>query len=221
MKLLSELAEDVETGFITEETTGKKKLYIEGTILAGDVVNKNGRKYPNEILENEVRRYCTEKVATGRAYGELGHPPTPTVNPDRISHRFVELRREGNNYRGKAIVAEGTALGATLKGLLDTGGSLGISSRGLGSLKLVDGINEVQSDFRLSTAGDIVIDPSGPGCYVNGLLEGVDWIFDASKNNWVAQELVENQTKDFKKQRYLDECEKMKAFHDFLQAIRV
>lgn len=177
MRLITELNEDVEVSFITEESTGKKNIVIEGIFLQGGIKNRNGRVYPHQILENEVNRYITEKVNTNRAMGELGHPSGPQINLDRVSHRITSLTPDGKgNYIGKAIVSEGTVMGANVKGLLDIGVNLGVSSRGLGSLRNRNGIMEVCDDFRLATAADIVADPSAPDAFVNGIMEGVEWV---------------------------------------------
>lgn len=175
MKLITELQEDVQITLV-EETTGKKSYCIEGIFLQADIQNKNGRRYPSHIMEAEVNRYIADKVDKRRAYGELGHPAGPSINLDRVSHLITSLVREGNNWYGKAKITEGTQYGATVKGLLDAGANLGVSSRALGSLRNVGGIMEVQDDFRLSTAGDIVADPSAPDAFVNGIMEGMEWV---------------------------------------------
>lgn len=177
MKLICELNEDVSVNFITEESSGKKTICIEGIFLQGGIKNRNGRVYPHSILESEVNRYVTEKVAKNRAYGELGHPSGPQINLERVSHLITSLKPDGSgNYIGKAVVTEGTPYGAIVKGLLESGAQLGVSSRGLGSLRNRNGIMEVQEDFRLATAGDIVADPSAPDAFVNGIMEGVEWV---------------------------------------------
>lgn len=185
MKLLCELTEDVQ--ILVEEANGKKNLYIEGITLQGDLKNKNGRCYPSHILEAEVNRYMTEKVAKNRAYGELGHPQGPQINLERVSHIFKSLRREGSNWIGKALVTEGTPYGAIVKGLLESGANLGVSSRGLGSLRNRNGVMEVCDDFRLATAGDVVADPSAPNAFVAGLMEDVEWILEGGV--WKPQQL--------------------------------
>ncbi len=177
MRLITELNEQVEVSLITEETTGKKTYCIEGIFLQGGIKNRNGRVYPHNILEAEVNRYIKEKVVTNRAMGELGHPNGPQINLDRVSHLIKSLTPDGKgNYIGKAVVTEGTQYGATVKGLLDAGVNLGVSSRGLGSLRNRNGIMEVCDDFRLATAADIVADPSAPDAFVNGIMEGVEWV---------------------------------------------
>jgi hypothetical protein len=173
MKLIIEEIEDFE--YLTEGENGKN-LYISGIFLAGEVKNKNGRIYPMHVLEPEAERYIRESVATGSGWGELTHPQSPTINPDRISHRTVSLVREGNNYVGKALVITENPSGAIVRGLINSGGKVGVSSRGLGSLKKnSQGLMEVQKDYRIATCADVVLNPSGPGCWVNGIMEGVEF----------------------------------------------
>lgn len=173
MKLIKEVVEDVK--YLTEEKDGKKSLYIEGPFLVAEAVNRNGRKYLKETMEKEVVRYSQEYVAKNRAFGELGHPDTPNINLDRISHLTVGLRQEGNVWIGKAKILE-TPMGNIARNLIEGGGQLGVSSRGMGSLKSINGINVVQDDFRLATAADIVADPSAPGAFVQGIMEGKEWM---------------------------------------------
>lgn len=176
MKLIREEIESVE--IITESNAeGVKSLYISGPFLQAEVVNRNGRKYPGHVMEREVTRYMKEAVSKGRAVGELGHPAGPQINLDRISHKIVDLRKEGNNYIGKAKILN-TPAGQIARGLIEDGVQLGVSSRGMGSLKPRNGINEVQDDFYLATAADIVHDPSAPDAFVNGIMEGVEWVWD-------------------------------------------
>lgn len=173
MKLIKEVVEDVK--YLTEEKDGKKSLYIEGPFLVAEAVNRNGRKYLKETMEKEVNRYMQEYVTKNRAFGELGHPDTPNLNLDRISHLTVGLRQEGNVWVGKAKILD-TPMGNIARNLIEGGGQLGVSSRGMGSLKSINGINVVQDDFRLATAADIVADPSAPGAFVQGIMEGKEWM---------------------------------------------
>lgn len=176
MKLITELNEDVK--YLVEEREGKKNIFIEGIIMQGEVKNRNGRMYRIDILENEVKRYNEQYVSKSRAYGELGHPSGPTINLERACIMFKNLYREGTNIIGKAKVLD-TPMGNIVKGLISEGASLGISSRGMGSIKEnKDGIMEVQNDFYLATAGDIVADPSAPDAFVRGIMEGVEWVWD-------------------------------------------
>ena len=177
MKLISEEAIDVD--FVTEEDENKKKSYfIEGIFMQSETKNRNGRVYPKAILQKEVKRYTEKFINTKRAFGELGHPDGPTVNLERVSHMITELVEDGDNFLGRAKIMD-TPYGKIVKNLIDEGAKLGVSSRGMGSLKPVqDGLQEVQSDFYLATAADIVADPSAPDAFVSGIMEGKEWIWD-------------------------------------------
>jgi hypothetical protein len=176
MKLITELNEEVK--YLVEEREGKKNYFIEGIIMQGELQNRNGRMYRINTLEREVNRYNEQYVSKNRAYGELGHPSGPTINLERACIMFKNLRREGNDIVGRAKVLD-TPMGNIVKGLISDGASLGISSRGMGSMKEnKDGIMEVQDDFFLATAGDIVADPSAPDAFVRGIMEGVEWVWD-------------------------------------------
>ena len=176
MKLITERVENVQ--YLTEATEdGKKALFIEGPFLVGEQGNKNRRMYKLDTLKREVDRYNEEYVKTKRALGELGHPDTPTINLERVSHLITELRQDGNVFIGRAKILD-TPYGNIVKNFIDNGVSLGVSSRGMGSLVPGDnGLNIVQDDFRLATAADIVADPSAPGAFVNGIMEGKEWLF--------------------------------------------
>ena len=173
MKLIRELTESVQ--YLTEEKDGKKTLYIEGPFLVAEAVNKNKRMYKEETMRNEVKRYSEEYITKNRAFGELGHPDTPSINLDRVSHLIVGLRQEGHAWIGKAKILE-TPMGNIARSLIEGGAQLGVSSRGMGSLKMENGINVVQGDFHLATAADIVADPSAPGAFVQGIMEGKEWM---------------------------------------------
>ena len=175
MKLITEQIEEVK--FLTDDNNGKKNHYIQGVFLQGEIKNRNGRVYPIDILEREVSRYTTENISKNRALGELGHPEGPTVNLDRASHKIESLVREGNNYIGKAKLLD-TPMGQIAKSLLDEGVSLGVSSRGVGSLREMGGANYVRDDYQLATAADIVADPSAPDAFVEGIMEGKEWVWD-------------------------------------------
>jgi hypothetical protein len=181
MKLISEQwCDNVEYLVEEDPKTGKKNVFIEGIMLQTEVKNKNGRIYPKEIMQKEVKRYTKEFINQKRAYGELGHPEGPTINLERTSHLITELNEDGNNFVGKAKILS-TPMGEIVKGLLSDGARLGVSSRGMGSLKASNtkgGVQMVQSDFQLATAADIVADPSAPDAFVNGVMEGVEWIWD-------------------------------------------
>lgn len=176
MKLIREVTET--TSFIVEEKPGNGKQYfIEGVFLQSELKNRNGRMYPEHVMDKEVGRYMESLVKNNRAYGELGHPDNPSINLDRVSHLIVDLRKEGTNYIGKAKILE-TPMGNIARGLLDGGANLGVSSRALGSLQMnKEGIQVVQDDFMLSTAADIVADPSAPDAFVRGIMESVEWVF--------------------------------------------
>jgi len=173
MKLIKEIFEEVE--YITEETDGKKCMYISGPFLVSEQKNKNGRMYKYDTLKKEVQRYTEEYIRKNRAFGELGHPETPTINLDRVSHMIVSLSENGTNWVGKAKILE-TPMGNIARNLIEGGAQLGVSSRGMGSLKNVNGVNIVQGDFHLATAADIVADPSAPGAFVHGIMEGKEWM---------------------------------------------
>jgi len=176
MKLISETTHNVKTQLIEEEN-GKKSLYIEGTFLVGDTVNKNNRMYKMDTLRNEVNRYNEEFIKGNRALGELGHPDTPTINLERVSHKIVSLKEDGNTFYGKAKILE-TPYGQIVKNFIDNDVSVGVSSRALGSLEpQKEGYNLVQDDLKLATAADIVADPSAPGAFVNGIMENKEWMF--------------------------------------------
>ena len=173
MKLIKEVVETVQ--YITEEKDGKKSLFIEGPFLVSERKNKNGRLYEYDTMKKEVGRYSEEYINKNRAFGELGHPDTPSINLDRVSHMIVGLKEDGNQWIGKAKILE-TPMGNIARNLIEGGGQLGVSSRGMGSLKNVNGTNIVQDDFYLATAADIVADPSAPGAFVQGIMEGKEWM---------------------------------------------
>jgi hypothetical protein len=211
MKLITESIEDIEV--LVEESNGSKNLYIEGVFLQGDIKNRNGRVYPFSVLEKEVGRYNESYVVTGRALGELGHPDGPTVNLDRVSHKIISLKSEGSNFRGKAQILS-TPMGNIARNLLESGVKLGVSSRGMGSIEEKNGANYVRDDFMLATAADIVADPSAPDAFVNGIMEGKEWVWD----NGILKE-----SKVDKYKRYISESTRknieersLKVFEDFL-----
>jgi hypothetical protein len=175
MKLITESIEDVQV--LEEEVNGKKTLHIEGVFLQGDIKNRNGRIYPFGVLEREVGRYTEQYIGVGRALGELGHPDGPTVNLDRVSHKIISLRAEGSNFIGKAQILS-TPMGDIARSLLESGVKLGVSSRGMGSIEEKDGANYIRDDFMLATAADIVADPSAPDAFVNGIMEGKEWVWE-------------------------------------------
>jgi hypothetical protein len=213
MKLITEEVASVK--FITEGKGAKKKMYIEGVFLQGDLKNRNGRMYPVATLAREVNRYNEAFVGKGRALGELGHPEGPTVNLDRVSHKITSLKQEGNNFIGKAQLLE-TPMGKIAKSLINEGVTLGVSSRGVGSLKEDrDGCKVVGEDFQLATAADIVADPSAPDAFVNGIMEGKEWVWEGGS---LREELVEKTQKTINTlvdQKRLEE-HKLDLFNNFL-----
>jgi len=219
MKLITETFDELE--YVTEaKDDGTKNLYIEGVFLQAAIKNRNGRMYPESVMDREVERYMKESVEQKTAMGELGHPNGPQINLDRVSHRIVSLRKEGTDYIGKAIITN-TPMGNIARGLMESGVRLGVSSRGMGSIKLNrEGINEVQDDFKLATAADIVADPSAPSAWVDGIMESVDWVYD-DRLGWKAIEVVEESKKQIDmavRYRQLEE-QKLRLFDSFMKKI--
>ena len=213
MKLITEEVSNVK--IITEGKGTKKKLYIEGTFLQGEIKNRNGRMYPLQTLAREVGRYNESFIRQGRALGELGHPDGPTVNLDRVSHKITSLVQEGNNFKGKAQILN-TPMGKIASSLLDEGVKLGVSSRGVGSLKEdLHGCKVVGEDFQLATAADIVADPSAPDAFVNGIMEGKEWVWDGGILREQLAEKTQKRINTLVDQKLLDE-RKIDLFNDFL-----
>lgn len=220
MKLITELVEEVS--YLSEaKETGEKEHFIEGVFLQADIKNRNGRIYPIDVMEKEVNRYVKEVVDAKRAYGELGHPAGPQINLDRVSHLIVELKRSGKNFIGKAKLTE-TPMGEIAKGLLRSGAKLGVSSRGMGSLKpMKEGVMEVQSDYKIATAADIVADPSAPNAFVEGIMEGVEWVYDPVKGTWHEEQLHNiKQAVHRMSSRELEE-QQLAIFEDYLASLTV
>jgi len=218
MKLIVEQVENVKV--ITEaKENGKKNMFIEGIFLQADLQNRNGRIYPVAILEKEVNRYVTENIEKKRAYGELGHPQGPSINLDRVSHMIESIRKDGPNFIGRAKVLE-TPMGNIVRNLIDEGANLGVSSRGMGSIKeSKNGIMEVQSDFYLATAADIVADPSAPDAFVQGIMEGVEWVWNNGALKQVQLEGIKRDINRASAAHSLDESTKLKMFERFLNSI--
>jgi hypothetical protein len=213
MKLITEEIDQVEV--IVEERNGKKNLFIEGIFLQGEIQNRNGRMYPMQTLSREVGRYNENFVTKGRALGELGHPDGPTVNLDRVSHKITSLRQEGNNFIGKAQILS-TPMGNIAKSLLGEGVKLGVSSRGVGSLnKTNEGYSVVGEDFTLATAADIVSDPSAPDAFVDGIMEGKEWVWDGDVLRERYAQKTYKRINTLVDQKRLDE-QKLNLFNDFL-----
>ena len=213
MKLITEEISNVQ--IITEGKGANKKLYIEGVFLQGDIKNRNGRMYPMETLSREVQRYNETFVQKGRALGELGHPDGPTVNLDRVSHKITSLVREGSNFKGKAQILN-TPMGKIASSLLDEGVMLGVSSRGVGSLKMTnEGHKVVGEDFMLATAADIVADPSAPDAFVQGIMEGKEWVWEGGILREQLAEKTQKRINTLVDQRRLEE-HKLQLWSDFL-----
>ena len=214
MRLIAE--EITQVKFLSEEKDGKRSHFIEGVFLQAEIENKNGRKYPFKTLEREVAKYEESTINKGRALGELGHPDGPSINLDRVSHKILSLKGEGNNFIGRAKILD-TPMGNIAKNLLDEGIQLGVSSRGMGSLQKVEGVQVVQDDFMLATAADIVADPSAPDAFVDGIMEGKEWVW----NNGVLKESAIAEIKQEIDQATLLNIQERKitAFSKFLQSI--
>ncbi len=215
MKLITEVIESLE--YISEANeNGEKEFFIEGIFMQANQKNRNGRIYPTEVLQREVARYNKEYVEKNRAFGELGHPQGPTINLERVSHMIKELKQDGDNFMGKAKIMD-SPYGTIVKNLIKEGASLGVSSRGMGSLKSKNGVNEVQGDFYLATAADIVADPSAPDAFVEGIMEGVEWVYEGGK--WVEQFVEQSQKQIHNTNKSDLEATKLKIFENFLKRL--
>jgi len=214
MKLISEEVSNAE--YLVEETNGKKNYKIKGIFLQAEMKNRNGRVYPMDILEKEVLRYNKEFINKKRAFGELGHPDGPTVNLERVSHMITKLHPDGKNFIGEAKIMD-TPYGKIVKGLIDEGAQLGVSSRGMGSLIQRNGANYVKDDFYLATAADIVADPSAPDAFVQGIMENKEWVWD---NGVLVEKDIEAWKQEVRsaKQRALEEA-KLKVFESFIRKL--
>jgi hypothetical protein len=216
MKLIREEIETVE--FVTEERNGKKSLYIEGVFLQGNIKNRNGRMYPIDTLRREVGRYNESNIVTGRALGELGHPEGPTVNLDRVSHKIVSLKESGSNFIGKAKILN-TPMGQIASSLIGEGVKLGVSSRGIGSLKPTkEGFNVVGDDFMLATAADIVADPSAPDAFVEGIMEGKEWVWEGTTLRERLAAKTKSKIERLAEQKRLEE-QKLNVFNEFINSL--
>ena len=214
MRLIAE--EITQVKFLSEDKEGKKNYFIEGIFLQAELDNKNGRRYPLRTLTREVAKYDENYISKGRALGELGHPDGPSINLDRVSHKIESLKEDGNNFIGRAKILD-TPMGNIAKNLLDEGVSLGVSSRGMGSLKKVENTNIVQDDFMLATAADIVADPSAPDAFVDGIMEGKEWVWD----NGILKESAVAEIKQEIDQATLRNLQerKVSAFDKFLRSL--
>lgn len=227
MKLITEVVEECNVATELNEATGKKSYFIEGIFMQGDIKNRNGRIYPSAVLEKEMKRYQKDFIDTKRALGELGHPDGPTINGDRISHLITEMSRDGSNFIGKAKILS-TPMGEIVKTLMDEDIKIGVSTRGLGSVKPKNGIMEVQDDFYLATV-DIVTDPSGPNCFVNGIMENTEYFYDIAKGHWIAKESIEEAIEEMQQQvekeirrtvRRIDEATAAQMFERFMKSLK-
>jgi hypothetical protein len=218
MKLICEINEELE--YLSEENNGVKNHYIKGVFMQGNLKNRHGRVYPMEVLQKEVARYNKEYIDRKRAFGELGHPAGPTINLDRVSHMIQELKQDGNNFVGKAKIMD-TPMGNIVKNLMNEGATIGVSSRGMGSLKERNGIAEVQNDFFLATAADIVADPSAPDAFVEGIMEGVNFWFDDNGilHREIVAERARQEIEQAAKTKTLDEDVKMKIFKNYIESL--
>jgi hypothetical protein len=219
MKLIIELVEDVQ--LISEaKESGGRDYYIEGIFLQAGIKNRNGRMYPVDVLDNEVKRYVTEVVNKNRAFGELGHPSGPTINLDRVSHIITELSRSGKDFYGKALIAS-TPMGQIARGIMESGGQLGVSSRAMGSLKESNGVMVVQNDLRLSTAADIVADPSAPDAFVKGIMENVEWLYDPVRDTWLEEKLHNTKKKIHVMSKSKLEETRLSIFENYIASLTV
>jgi hypothetical protein len=214
MKLIKELVESVN--YLVEETDGKKTMFIEGPFLVYDQKNRNGRLYEKHVLHKEVNRYMEDYVNKNRAFGELGHPETPTINLERVSHMITHLHDNGQHWVGRAKILE-TPMGNIAKNLIDGGAQLGVSSRGMGSLVSKNGVNVVQPDFHLATAADIVADPSAPGAFVQGIMEGKEWML--VNNVWTEVHIEEAKQEIVKASRKDIETVSLRIFENFIRKL--
>ena len=215
MKLICEINEELE--YIAEDAeSGDKTHKIRGIFMQGNVKNRNGRKYPMEVLLKEVARYTKEYISKNRAFGELGHPAGPTINLDRVSHLITDLQQDGDNIVGEAKIID-TPMGNIVKNLLNEGATIGVSSRGMGSLKDKNGTAEVQDDFYLATAADIVADPSAPNAFVEGIMEGKEWVWD---NGILKERTIDDYKKTIEKTSVKDfTATKLRVFEDFISKL--
>ena len=217
MKLITEVTEEIN--YLSEaKEDGKKNYFIEGVFMQGAIKNRNGRMYPTEVLEKEINRYNENYIQKNRAYGELGHPQGPTINLERVSHMITKLDKDGDNFIGRAKIMTETPYGAIVKSLMDEGAQLGVSSRGMGSLKQNrNGIAEVQNDFYLATAADIVADPSAPNAFVSGIMEGAEWVFNEATNSWEQLEAADKMRTEMKQMTVEEiEAKKFALFERFI-----
>ena len=223
MQLITEVFND-DCAILTESNeNGKKSYYMEGPFMEGDIKNRNGRIYPASILDKEMKRYNEQYIKTKRALGELGHPNGPQINGDRVSHLITEMKRDGSTFIGKAKILS-TPMGEIVKTFIDEGVRIGVSTRGLGSvIQASDGSMEVQPDFHLATV-DIVTDPSGPNCFVNGIMENIEYYYDIASGNWRVMEQLQETVKELKKEvtarNPISDTKALKIFENFIASLK-
>lgn len=217
MKLIKEHTEAVKLIVEAKDGGKGKEYFIEGVFLQSNLKNRNGRMYPRDVMQKEVDRYSKEYIAKNRAFGELGHPDSPTINLDRVSHMIKSLKLDGDNYIGRAKIMD-TPYGKIVKNLIDEGAQLGVSSRGLGSLVQKNGVQLVQDDFMLATAADIVADPSAPDAFVEGIMEGKEWVYNASTKSWIVAEQIRNDIKRMTAKQVAESQARM--FQTFLNGLK-
>lgn len=219
MKLITELHEEAEISYITEaDEYGSKNHFIKGIFLMSGIENRNGRIYPENVMDEAVSKYVESKIKNSRAYGELGHPSTPQINLDRVSHLIVDLKKDGKNYIGKAKLVD-TPMGNIARGLLSSGAKVGTSSRGAGNVTPGKNGSMMVSNFVIATAGDLVADPSAPDAYVESVMEGVNWVYNASNDSWYQESLHE--TKKSLKKMSMNQIEESKLgiFESFISRL--
>lgn len=216
--LITEENQDVQYLIEEDRKTGKKEHFIQGRFMVSEEKNKNGRIYPRHILEREAARYNRDYISKGRALGELGHPENPSINLDRVSHIITELRQDGNNFIGKAKILD-TPNGRIVKSLLEGGVKIGVSTRGVGSLQQKNGYSQVGEDYHLATAADIVHDPSGPECFVQGIMEGASWLYDEATGEWHMRQLDRAKKMITEASRFELEDVALKVFDNFIRRL--
>lgn len=216
MKLITETVEDASV-IVEAKEGGGKNYFVQGIFMQGNIKNRNGRVYPTAILEREMKRYDKEYIKTSRALGELGHPEGPGINADRVSHIITEMYREGDNFMGKAKILS-TPMGSIVKTFIDEGVTFGISTRGLGTVKNRNGLNEVQDDYFLACA-DLVTDPSGPSCFVNGIYENAEFIYSAADKSWKTAEALGRISNVVKSREKINEAKALDLFKQFVNSL--
>lgn len=218
LKLITEVTESCDSVVVEDKATKEKVYTIEGIFMQGNIKNGNGRVYPTKILEKEMNRYKAEFIDKRRAMGELNHPAGPAINPEKVSHIITEMWKDGDNFYGKAKILD-TPCGKIVKTFINEGIRIGVSTRGLGSVRMVNGLNEVQDDFHLATV-DIVTNPSGPDCFVNGIYESQEYLWDAASGDYKALEVLESIRSDVRSKSKFDEAKAMAKIDAFIKLLK-